>query len=68
MKYIRFFAVILILIVALSVCSCKKPTDYIKNPDEDLKSDSEDYFVPNIYIDVDDKDHDDSYGEYHPIE
>ena len=67
LKYIKLFSFLLILIVALTVCSCDRGVNYIKNPDEDLKSDSDDYFVPNIYVDVEDKDYDDSYGEYIPI-
>ena len=72
MRYSKLWAVIMLLIVIVSVCSCNENTEYVKNPTASLKSDSDDYFVPNIYVDVEEGENKDpggdKYGPYIPIE
>ena len=72
MKHIRFLAIFLVLIAAFLLASCSEDTDYVKDPTASLKSDDEDYFVPNIYIDVEKEEGahlgGDKYGEYIPIQ
>ena len=71
MKYMRFFAIALLIVAVFSFVACGGNNNYVKDHTASLKSDDEDYFVPNIYIDVEKQEGahlgGDKYGQYIPI-
>ena len=62
------FVIIVILILSLASCVRGNKNTHEKNPMGTFKSDSDDYVIPGIFIDVHEgekKDGGDAYGKIH---
>ena len=51
MRY-NFIALVLLVLLAFALVSCDSDNNYVKDSTASLKSDGEGYFVPNVYVDV----------------